>query len=255
MKIVVMGGTGLVGRKLVRILRNEGHEAIAASRSTGVNLVTGEGLHEVLLGAETVVDVCNLSYGDADDLNAFFELAGSNLFEAELRSGVSHHVTLSAVGTDRLADRGNFRAKATQEALAAGAGVPHTIVRSTPFFEFLYGIVDEGGEGELIRLPPIRVRPIAADDVAEALARIALGRPAHGVIELAGPEVRLLAEIAEEILVANEDTRTLVVDVEARYFGARVGDEPLVGDGGHRFASTRFDDWLRSSLQPNFAEA
>lgn len=255
MKIVVMGGTGLVGRKLVRKLRNQGHEAIAASRSTGVDLITGEGLKEALRDAETVVDVCNLSYGDADDLNAFFSLAGSNLLEAELLSGVTHHVTLSAVGTNRLADRGNFRAKATQEDLVAAAGLPHTIVRSTPFFEFIYGIVDEGGEGGLIRVPPIRMQPIAADDVAEALARIALDQPSDGVVELAGPEVRLLHDIAEEILVANEDPRTLVIDVDAHYFGARIGDEPLVGDSGPNLDSTRFDDWLRRSLQPGFAEA
>lgn len=249
MKIVVIGGTGLIGSKLVQQLQQAGHEGVAASRSTGVDIMTGDGLGEVLDGATVVVDASNPGYADADKMKRFFELSGAKLLTAENKAGIDHHVTLSAVGAGRISS-GYFLAKSMQEDLVVGSAIPFTIVRSTPVFEYIYNIVDAGGEGDVIRLPPVRIQPIAADDVAKALLRAALAPPVNGILEVAGPNTYQLPALAEEILTAFEDTRTVLIDENASYFGAHVGDEPLTGGDHPRFASTDFEDWLRKSLIP-----
>jgi uncharacterized protein YbjT (DUF2867 family) len=223
---------------------------VAASRSAGVDLITGAGLREALRHAEVVVDATNSSYDHAGRSTAFFEMAGANLFDAERHAGVARHVTLSAVGTDRFRGSGYFRAKARQEEIAASSGIPCTIVRSTPFHEFVYNIVDQGGEGDVIRLPPIDMQPIGSADVAAALAEVVVDDRLIDLIELAGPDVHPLPAIAEAILVANEDMRTIVVDPDAPYLGVRVAAPGLIGGGSSRCALTSFDDWLRRSLQP-----
>jgi uncharacterized protein YbjT (DUF2867 family) len=245
MKIVIVGGTGMIGSKLVEKLTQQGHEAVAAARSTGVDTVTGAGLEPVLEGAAAVVDVSSSGYFDAGDMQRFFEASGPNLLAAERQAGVGHHVTLSAVGTGRVGS-GYFRAKRPQEDIVVASEIPFTIVRSTPFFEYICDIVEASGDGGVIRLPPVRVQPIAADDVAKALLRVVLGPPANGIIEIAGPDAYRLPVLAEEILATNNDPRTIVADDEAPYFGARMGGEPLTGEHP-RFASTSFEEWLRRS--------
>lgn len=254
MRIAVIGGTGLIGRKLVGRLGELGHEAIVAARATGVDTLTGEGLDRALDQAEVVVDVSSSGYSCAGEMRSFFEASGATLAAAERRSGTAHHVTLSAVGVGRI-DSGYFRAKAAQEGIAAGTGLPFTILRSTPFFEFIYGIVDAGGsrDGGDIRLPPVQMQPVAADDVARALASVALRPPVCSAFEFGGPETYRLPDLAEAILTANEDPRRVVVDPEAPYFGAIVGDAPLTVCHNPRFAPGRFEDWLRRSLDPGFA--
>lgn len=245
MKITVIGGTGLVGRQLVERLRKQGHEVVAAARSTGVNVVTGEGLVEAMEGARIVVDASNSGYARADDMTQFFAAAGRRLLRAEREAGVSHHVALSAIGANRL-NGGYFVAKKLQEELVRQSGLAFTIVRSTPFFEFIYKIVDAGGEGDTIRIPPVQMQPVASADVAAALLDIALDSPAGGVVEVIGPERRSLPDLALEILTANEDPRRIVVDPEALYFGARFEDEPLVGGERPRMAPVDFESWLRA---------
>ncbi|MBC2779158.1 SDR family oxidoreductase [Parasphingopyxis marina] len=249
MKVVVIGGTGLVGSKLVQQLNEAGHEGIAASRATGVDTLTGEGLGQVLPGAEVVIDVSNPGYSNAANMLRFFEVSGANLLPVEREFGIAHHVTLSAVGVGRV-NSGYFVAKGAQEKLVGDSGLPFTIVRSTPLSEYVYNIVDAGGDGDLIRLPPVRIQPITANDVAKALKRVALGAPTNGIIEIAGPDTYRLPVLAEQILTANEDSRRIIVDDTAPYFGARVGDEPLTGGDHPRFASTSFEDWLRRSFIP-----
>lgn len=248
MKIVVIGGTGLVGRTLVSILRDEGHQTVVAARSRGIDAVTGEGLAFALQDTEVVVDVSNSGYSGADDMLDFFRCAGLTLMAAEILAGVAHHVVLSAVGTGTLREIGYFRAKHAQEECVRTSVLPFTILRSTPFFEFLYNIVDTGGAGASIRLPPISMEPVAAYDVAAALARIAVGAPANDVIELAGPDLYQLHELAEEILVANEDMRDLQADSSAHYFGGPIAGESLVGAPSAGRTRARFEDWLRQSL-------
>lgn len=249
MKIVVIGGTGLIGSKLVRQLARAGHDAVAASRSTGVDIVTGQGLGQVLEGAAAVVDASNPGYFDAGEMRRFFEVSGARLLAAEREAGIVHHVTLSAVGAGHV-QGGYFLAKSAQEDLVVASDIPFTIVRSTPVFEYIYNIVDAGGDGDVIRLPPVRIQPIAADDVAKALLRVVLARAMNGVIEVAGPDTYRLPALAEQILTAFEDSRTILVDENAPYFGARMNDEPLTGGDHPRFASTGFGDWLRQSLIP-----
>jgi uncharacterized protein YbjT (DUF2867 family) len=249
MKIVVIGGTGLIGSKLVTKLRKAGADALAASPDTGVDTLTGEGLAEAVSGAEVVVDVSNApAWEDAAVLN-FFQTSARNLLAAEAAAGVSHHVALSVVGTDRLPDSGYFRAKVAQEEVIKTSPVPYTILRATQFFEFIGRIADSSADGDTVRLPPALVRPEAADDVAAALAAIAASSPVNGTIELAGPETFRLDEIARRVLSAKGDERPVVADTEARYFGAKVDDRSLTPGENPRIAPTRFDDWLSHSME------
>jgi uncharacterized protein YbjT (DUF2867 family) len=244
MKIVVIGGTGLIGSKAVKDLRARGHEVIAASPASGVNTMTGEGLNEALAGANVVADLANSpSFEDAAVLE-FFERSGRNLFAAEIAAGVQHHVALSVVGTDRLAQSGYFRAKIAQEKLIRESGVPYTLVRSTQFFEFLGGIVQSGGDGDTIRLSPAFFQPIASDDVAAAVAEYAVGEPLNGIVEIAGPERVRLAGMVQRFLRANHDSRKAVEDAGARYFGAELQEDTLVPGANPRLGAMNFDAWF-----------
>jgi uncharacterized protein YbjT (DUF2867 family) len=247
MKIVVIGGTGLIGSKLVEKLRKQGHEPLAAAPNTGVNTLTGEGLAEALEGAQVVVDVANApAWSDAEVLD-FFETSSRNLLAAETAAGVGHHVTLSVVGTDRLPDSGYFRAKLAQENLVKAGPIPYTIVRATQFFEFIGRIADSSVDGDTVRLPPALVQPESADDVASTLADVAVGAPLNDTVELAGPEAFPLDELARRLLSANGDQRKVTADVHARYFGAEVDDRSLTPGDDARIAPTRFADWLSQS--------
>jgi uncharacterized protein YbjT (DUF2867 family) len=247
MKIVVIGGSGLIGTKLVNKLRASGHEALAASPASGVNTLTGTGVAEALKGAQVVVDVTNSpSFEDTAVLN-FFQTSARNLLPAEVVAGVRHHVALSVVGADRLPDSGYMRAKVAQEALIRSAKVPYTIVRATQFFEFLGAIAGSSTDGGTVRLPPVRMQPIAADDVAAALAAVAVGTPVNGIVEVAGPEPLPMDELVRRFLRATNDARPVIADVHARYFGAEVNDQSLVPGDNPRIAPTRFEDWLRRS--------
>lgn len=248
MKIVVIGGTGLIGTKLVRRLRQRGHEVVAASPGTGVNSITGEGLAEALAGAEVVVDVANSPSFEDKAVLDFFEISGRNLRAAETAAGVKHHVALSVVGTDRMLGSGYFRAKMAQERLIEASGIPYTILRATQFFEFMGGIAGSSAGAEQVRLTPALVQPIASEDVAEALADVTLGAPRNGMLEVAGPERRPLAELVRKYLSANKDRRDVIVDAEAPYFGVRIDDGSLTPGDGARVMPTRFDDWLALSL-------
>jgi uncharacterized protein YbjT (DUF2867 family) len=250
MKIVVIGGTGLIGTKLVSRLREAGHEVVAASPSSGVNTITGEGLAEALAGAKVVVDVANSPSFEDKAVMEFFQTSTRNLLVAEAAAGVRHHLALSVVGTERLTDSGYFRAKVAQEKLIKASGISYTIVHSTQFFEFIGRIIKSGTDGDIIRLSPARVQPIAADDVAAALADFAVGPPVNGLVEVAGPDLYPLDGLAREFLTVNHDTRPVIADVNARYFGALLSDESLIPGDHPRFAPTRFEDWLcHSSVQ------
>jgi uncharacterized protein YbjT (DUF2867 family) len=247
MKIVVIGGSGLIGTKLVNNLRQRGHEAVAASPSSGVDTITGAGLAEALTGAAVVVDVANSpSFEDVAVLR-FFETSGRNLVAAEVAAGVGHHVALSVVGTERLLESGYFRAKMAQEELIKASAVPYTIVRATQFFEFVNSIAHSGTAGEAIRLPPALMQPVVSEDVAAILADVVLGAPVNGMIELAGPERIRLDELVRRFLRARHDARQVITDVNARYFGAAVDDRSLVPGHDPRIGPTRFDDWLGRS--------
>ena len=255
MTIVVIGGTGLIGSKLVAKLREAGCEAVAASLDTGVNTITGEGLAEALSGAQVVVDVSNApAWDDAAVLN-FFETSAKNLAAVEATAGVTHHVVLSVVGIERLPDSGYFRAKLAQEAGIKESPIPYTILRATQFFEFIGRIADSSADGDTIRLSPALVRPEAADDVAAALTEIAVAAPLNATIELAGPETFRLDEIARRVLSANHDERSVVADADARYFGAKLDDESLTPGADPRIAPTRFDDWLAQAAGPGSGAA
>jgi uncharacterized protein YbjT (DUF2867 family) len=252
MKIVVIGGSGLIGSKLVNRLRNNGHEVVAASPNSGVNTITGEGLAEALAGAGVVVDVANSpSFEDKAALE-FFETSGRNLLAAEAAAGVRHHLALSVVGTERLLESGYFRAKMAQENLIRASGMPYTILHSTQFFEFINSIIKSATDGDSVRLSPALVRPIAADDVAAALADLAVGPPANGTVEVAGPDLYPLDELARLVLAASGDPRRVIADVHARYYGAMLDDETLTPGDHPRFAPTRLADWLgeRTALPP-----
>jgi len=247
MKIVVIGGSGLIGRNLVKRLREGGHDAVAASPASGVDTLTGAGLAEALKGAQVVVDVTNSpSFEDAAVLK-FFETSARNLLPAEAAAGVGHHVALSVVGADRAPDSGYMRAKVAQEKAIKAATVPYTIVRATQFFEFIGAIADGSTEGKTVRLPPALMQPIAANDVAAALADISVGRPLNGTIEVAGPEAIRMDELARRFLSAKQDPRQVSTDVHARYYGAEVDDRSLTPGKDPRIAPTRFEDWLSHS--------
>jgi uncharacterized protein YbjT (DUF2867 family) len=251
MKIVVIGGSGLIGTKLVNRLRQNGHDVVAASPNSGVNTITGEGLAEALAGAQVVVDVANSpSFEDRAALE-FFETSGRNLLAAEAAAGVGHHVALSVVGTDRLLENGYFRAKMAQEKLIKASKIPYTILRSTQFFEFVSGIAQSGTVGQTVHVSPALVQPIASDDVAAALADVTVGAPVNGTVEVAGPERVRLDELVGRFLRATQDPREVVTDVHARYFGAELNDQSLTPGDNPRIGSTRFEDWLSRSIPQN----
>jgi uncharacterized protein YbjT (DUF2867 family) len=247
MKIVVIGGTGLIGSKLVEKLRKDGHEPLAAAPNTGVNTLTGEGLSEALTGAQVVVDVANApAWGDAEVLD-FFQTSSRNLLAAEAAAGVGHHVTLSVVGAERLTESGYMRAKVAQEDLVKAGPIPYTIVRATQFFEFIGRIADSGADGDTIRLSPALIQPESADDVASTLADVAVGAPLNDTVELAGPEAFRLDELAQRVLNASGDPRQVTADVHARYFGAELDDQSLTPGDDARIAPTHLEDWLSQS--------
>ena len=248
MKIVVIGGSGLIGSKLVDLLRKRGHEVAAASPNTGVNTLTGQGLAEALAGAQVVVDVANSPSLEAEAATEFFLTSGRNLLAAEAAAGVSHHVALSVVGTQRVADSGYLRAKAAQENLIKASPIPYSIVQSTQFFEFIERIAKGAFDGDVYRLSPALVQPIASDDVVAALADVTLGAPLNATVEVAGPEAIPLDELAREVLSGLEDPRPIVADAHARYFGAELNDQSLIPGPNARLSANRFGDWLRQSI-------
>ncbi len=247
MKIVVIGGTGLIGSKTVAILRQAGHEVVAASPKSGINTITGEGLKEAMAGAQVVIDLANSPSFEDKAVQQFFETSGRNLLAAEAAAGgIRHHVALSIVGTDR-SDNGYFRAKVAQEKLIEAAGIPYTIIRSTQFLEFLGGIADSSTDGNTVRISTGLFQPIAADDVAAIVADVVLAAPRNGIVEIAGPERAPFSEIVARYLKAVGDPREVVSDPKARYFGGRVEEHSLVPLGEVRLGRIGFDEWLRRS--------
>ena len=243
MKIVIIGGTGLIGSKVVRKLREQGNDAVPASPDTGVNTLTGDGLAEVLKGAAVVVDVSNSpSFEDAAVLD-FFQTSTANLLKTEAAAGVRHHVALSVVGTDRLSESGYMRAKIAQEKLIEGSSIPYSIVHATQFFEFIKSIADAATQGDTVRLAPVLIQPMAAEDVATAVAGVAVGAPLNDIVEVAGPEQFRLDEIVRRYLTARDDPRSVIADPHARYYGAELGERTLVPDNA-TIGETRFEDWL-----------
>lgn len=249
MKIVVIGGSGLIGSRLVKNLKNLGHEVLAASPSSGVNAVTGEGLAKALKGAEVVVDVANSPSFEDKPVMEFFEKSGRNLAAAEQAAGVKHHLALSVVGTERLQDSGYFRAKLVQETLIRNAKIPYTIVRATQFFEFVGAIAQSGTSGSTVRLPNAHFQPISADDVAAAMTAAAIAPPVNGMIEIAGPDRVGMADLVRRYLAKTGDSREVISDPTASYFGLRLNDRSLTPDEGARLGITHFDQWL---AQPAF---
>lgn len=247
MKIVVIGGSGLIGSKLVERLREDSHDPLAASPDSGVDTLTGEGLERALEGAQVVVDVSNAPVLDDAAVMDFFRTSSRNILAAEAAAGVIHHVVLSIVGTDRVHDSGVYRAKLAQEEAVQAATVPYTILRATQFFEFIGRIADSNTDGDTVRLPPVLVQPEAADDVVAALADIAVSAPVNDIVELAGPELFRLDELAQRVLNANHDPRRVTADLRARYFGAELDDHSLTPGANPRIAPTRFEDWLNQS--------
>jgi len=243
MKIVVIGGTGLIGSKLVAQLQEQGHEAVPAAPNTGVNTLTGEGLSEALEGAQVVVDVSNAPDWEDSAVMHFFETSTRNVLEAEKAAGIGHHVALSVVGTARLTESGYFRAKLAQEQLIQGSSIPYSIVHATQFFEFLGGIADSATDGNTVHLPPALIQPMAADDVAAAVGRVAVGPPVNGIVEVAGPEVFQLDELIRERLSAAGDSREVVTDPEASYFGITPSERTLLPEDDAQIAETRLEDW------------
>jgi uncharacterized protein YbjT (DUF2867 family) len=244
MKIVVIGGTGLIGSKLVDKLRAQGHETVAASPKSGVNTLTGEGLAGALKGASVVVDASNApSWEDSAVMN-FFETSTRHLLEYETTARIGHHVALSVVGTERMLESGYFRAKMVQENLIKASPIPYSIVRATQFFEFVKGIADFSTDGNSVHLPPVLFQPMAADDVASALARVAVGAPANGIVEVGGPQQSRLDDFIRRGLSALKDSRTVIADPQARYYGIAVTERTLVPENGAKLGTTRFEDWI-----------
>src|SRR4051794_40260431 len=244
MKIVVVGGTGLIGSKLVNKLRERGHEAVAAAPHTGVNSLTGEGLADALKGASAVVDVTNAPSWEDVAVLKFFEKSTRNLLANEATAGVAHHVALSVVGTDRLLESGYFRAKLAQEKLIQASSIPYSIVHATQFFEFLEGIAADATDGNTVRLPPALIQPMAADDVASAVARVAVGPPVNGIVEVGGPEQFHLDELIRSLLKARNDPREVTTDPNGRYFGISPSERTLLPGNDARVGETRLEDWL-----------
>jgi len=246
-KIVIIGGTGLIGSKLVTRIREHGHEAVPASPVTGVNTLTGEGLSEVLAGAAVVVDVSNSpSFEDAAVLE-FFEMSTSNLLTAEAAAGVGHHVALSVVGSDRAPDSGYLRAKSAQEKLIRNSSIPYSIVRATQFFEFLTRIADAATDGNTVHIAPVLFQPIAAEDVAKAVGWVAVSAPVNGIVEISGPQQFRFDEFIRSGLGARRDSRVVIADPHARYFGAELGERTLVPGADARLGEIRFEEWLGKS--------
>jgi uncharacterized protein YbjT (DUF2867 family) len=251
MKIVVIGGSGLIGKKVVKNLRERGHEVVAASPSSGVNTVTGEGLVEALAGAQVVVDVANAPSWEDNAVLEFFKTAGRNIIAAEKAAGVKHHVAVSVVGTDRLLASGYFRAKMAQEELIKASPVPYTIIRATQFFEFVEGIAKAAGEGQTVRVSDVMMQPIVSDDVASTVVDVALAQPMNGTVELAGPEPIRMNELVRQFLTARGDSRTIITDPGTGYFGTPVNDQSLTPGANPILGRTRFADWLRRSSAPS----
>jgi uncharacterized protein YbjT (DUF2867 family) len=247
MKIVVIGGTGLIGSKLVTTLDQHGHNAVPASPNSGVNTVTGEGLSEVLADASVVVDVSNSPDWADDAVMHFFQSSTRNVMAAEASAGVGHHVALSVVGTDRLTESGYFRAKLAQEQIIQDSSIPYTIVHATQFFEFVNGIADAGTDGNTVRLPPALFQPMAAEDVASALADVAVGPPQNRTVEIGGPEQFRLDELIRDVLAARDDPREVIADPEARYFGIAPKERTLLPGGDARLGPTHFADWFTAT--------
>ncbi len=244
MKIVVIGGTGLIGSRVVAALREQGHEAVAASPRLGVNTLTGEGLAEALASASAVVDVSNSPSFEAATVVAFFETSTRNLLAAEAGAGVGHHVALSIVGIDRSPDNAYFKAKIAQEKLIAAGPIPYSIVRATQFFEFIDGIADAATTGDEVRIPPVAFQPMAADDVARAVAEVAVNAPLHGRLEIAGPELLRFDDVIRRRLQARNDARQVIADPHASYFGAVPSEQSLVPLSEAQLGTIRFEDWL-----------
>jgi uncharacterized protein YbjT (DUF2867 family) len=245
MKLVVIGGTGLIGSKVVTKLQAQGHEAVAAAPNTGVNTITGEGLAEALQGAAVVIDVSNAPNWGDDEVLKFFDTSTHNLLAADAAAGVGHHVALSVVGTDRLTESGYFRGKLAQEELIKNSSIPHSIVHATQFFEFIDGIAQEATDGNTVRLPPAFFQPMAADDVASAVVEVAVGPPVNGMVEYAGPDQVRLDELIRGVLKAKNDPREVITDPKASYFGIVPGERTLLpGDDAH-LADTHFEDWQK----------
>jgi uncharacterized protein YbjT (DUF2867 family) len=244
MKIVVIGGSGLIGSRLCKRLAERGHQALAASPRSGVNTITGDGLDEALAGAQIVADVSNAPSWEDAAVMEFFDTSTRNLLAAEAKAGVHHHVALSVVGTDRMQASGYFRAKMAQEKLIINSGMPYTIIRATQFFEFVGGIAQASTDGQVIRLPGALMQPMAAEDVAAALADYSLGPPLNRIVEIAGPEARGIDEIVRRFLVATGDARRVLSDASAPYYGLAVTQRTLVPDNPAWLAPTRLDDWL-----------
>jgi uncharacterized protein YbjT (DUF2867 family) len=249
MRIVVMGGTGLIGSKLVKKLGGHGHEAIAAAPTSGVDSLTGEGLADALKGASAVVDVTNAPSWEDTAVLKFFETSTRNLLAYGAAAGVGHYVALSVVGTERLLGSGYFRAKLAQENLIKASSIPHSIVRATQFFEFVKQIADYSTEGNKVRLPPALIQPMAADDVASALVRITTNSPVHGTVEIGGPEQFRLDELVRRDLAALQDPREVILDPNGRYYGIQVNERSLVPDNDARLGETRFEDWLMHAVK------
>ena len=247
MKIVAIGGSGLIGSRLVTKLREQGHEAVAASPNSGVNSLSGEGLAEALKGASVVVDVTNSPSWEDAAVMKFFETSTRNLLAYEVAAGVGHHVALSVVGTERLLASGFFRAKMAQETLIKGSSIPYTIIRATQFFEFVKGIADFSTDGNKVRLSLALIQPMAADDVASAVGRIATGAPVNGTVEVGGPEKFRLDELVRQFLAARKDPREVVPDPQALYYGVKLSENTLLPGGGATLGETRFEDWLSLS--------
>jgi uncharacterized protein YbjT (DUF2867 family) len=250
MKLVIIGGTGLIGSKLVAKLREHGHEAVAAAPNTGVNTLTGEGLAAVLQGASVVVDVSNSPSFEESAAMKFFTTATRNLLDHEAAAGVKHHVALSVVGSERLTAFGYFHAKIAQEKLIKESSIPYSIVRATQFFEFVNSIADSATDGTKVRLPSAPIQPMAADDVAKALGKVAVGEPVNGTVEIGGPEKFGLDEMIRRGLSARHDPREVITDPQARYFGVELNEQTLVPADGARLGETRFEEWLAQTPVP-----
>ncbi len=244
MKVVVIGGTGLIGSKLVAKLNEHGHEAVPAAPNTGVNTLTGEGLAEVLQGATVVVDVSNSPSFEDDAVMEFFRTSTTNLVKAEADAGVTHHVALSVVGTERLQKSGYFRAKQAQETLIKASGIPYSILLASQFFEFMKAVAASGTEGDTVRLPPIKIQPVYSDDVAATVGRTAVGTPVNGVVEVAGPDTFQLDELIRTSLAAKNDPRTVVTDPHAPYYGSETEETALLPGPDAHIGETRYADWL-----------